>query len=347
MNIERRLSVLSFVLVCGAAVVAQNSSNRSPASFAVPDDVMLRTVDIYSEGTRMAGDVYAAKANAGKKLPTIVMAHGWGGTKANFRPEAAAFAQAGYLVVAFDYRGWGESDSRVILVSKHEPAEHANNRFTAEVQEIREVVEPLDMVIDWLNAINWAVGDPQCDPEHIGLWGSSLSGGLVVSAAEMDPRVKALHSQVPSLDGRWTLANPQERGATQKEATDRAHGELGYPRPRANAVQRLIGAPIRMQFASWFPVEYIDHAPNVAMQFVVAEKEELMDNKDNGILAYQRAKGPKNLVTIPEIAHYGVYMVPSVRQQARNLAIAWFDRYLKTSPAAKSAEAIPSQPASH
>jgi hypothetical protein len=203
------------------------------------------------------------------------------------------------------------------------------------------------MVIDWLNAINWAVGDPQCDPQHIGLWGSSLSGGLVVSAAEMDPRVKALHSQVPSLDGRWTLANPQERGATQKEATDRAHGELGYPPPRANAVQRLIGAPIRMQFAAWFPVEYIDHLPNVAMQFVVAEKEELMDNKDNGILAYQRAKGPKNLVTIPEIAHYGVYMVPSVRQQARDLAIAWFDRYLKTSPAAKSAEAIPSQPASH
>src|SRR5215471_6232033 len=174
MNIERRLSVLSFVLVCGAAVVGQTSSNRSPAPFAVPDDVMLLTVDIYSEGTRMASDVYAAKANAGKKLPTIVMAHGWGGTKANFRPEAVAFAQAGYLVVAFDYRGWGESDSRVILVSKHEPAEHANNRFTAEVQEIREVVEPLDMVIDWLNAINWAVGDTQCDPEHIGLWGSSL-----------------------------------------------------------------------------------------------------------------------------------------------------------------------------
>ena len=334
----RDLPVLLLSLLMCCTALAQTAGSR-PQPFTVPDDVTLRSVDIFSEGTRMAGDVYVAKANAGKKLPTIVMAHGWGGTKAAFRPEAIAFAQAGYLVVAFDYRGWGESDSRVILVAKHAPAEKQNYHFTAEVQEVREVVEPLDMVVDWLNAINWAAGDPQCDPERIGLWGSSLSGGLVVSAAEMDPRVKALHSQVPSLDGRWTLANPQERATTEKEEIQRARGELGYPPPRANSVQRLIGAPIRMQFASWFPVEYIDHAPNVAMQFVVAEKEELMDNKDNGVLAYQRAKGPKNLVTIPEITHYGVYMVPLARQKARDLAIAWFDRYLKGIQPAKTADA--------
>jgi dienelactone hydrolase len=341
MNTLRQFSFIFLLaaLVFPVAAPCQTTSSRPQPAFAIPDDVTLRSVDIFSEGTRMAGDVYVAKTNAGKKLPTIVMAHGWGGTKAAFRPEAIAFAQAGYLVVAFDYRGWGESDSRVILVAKHAPAEKQNYHFTAEVQEVREVVEPLDMVVDWLNAINWAAGDPQCDAEKIGLWGSSLSGGLVVSAAEMDPRVKALHSQVPSLDGRWTLANPQERATTEKEEIQRARGELGYPPPRANTVQRLIGAPIRMQFASWFPVEYIEHAPNVAMQFVVAEKEELMDNKDNGVLAYQRAKGPKNLVTIPEITHYGVYMVPPARQKARDLAIAWFDRYLKRIQPAKTAEA--------
>ena len=332
-------AILLLVLVFGDLTLAQTTNARPATPFPVPDDITLRSVDIYSEGTRMAGDVYAAKANTGKKLPTIVMAHGWGGTKAAFRPEAVAFAQAGYLVVGFDYRGWGESDSRVILVERHAPAQKQNYHFTAEVQEVREVVEPLDMVVDWLNAINWAAGDPQCDAEKIGLWGSSLSGGLVVSAAEMDPRVKALHSQVPSLDGRWTLASPQERATTEKEAIQRARGELGYPPPRANTVQRLIGAPIRMQFAAWFPVDYIDHAPNVAMQFVVAEKEELMDNKDNGVLAYQRAKGPKNLVTIPEITHYGVYMVPPARQKARDLAIAWFDRYLKGVQATKTADA--------
>jgi hypothetical protein len=332
MKTFRQISIALLLLACCCAF-AQTTNTRPAPQFTPPDDILLRNVDIYSEGTRMAGDVYSAKVNAGKKLPTIVMAHGWGGTKAAFRPEAVAFAQAGYLVVAFDYRGWGESDSRVILVDKRAPKEKQNYHFTAEVQEVREVVEPLDMVVDWLNAINWAVGDPQCDLERIGLWGSSLSGGLVVSAAELDSRVKAVHSQVPSLDGRWTLASPEERATTEKEATLRARGELGYPAPRTNAVQRLIGAPVRYQFAAWYPVEYIDRASNVAMQFVVADKEELMDNKNNGILAYQRAKGPKNLVNIPEITHYGVYMVPSARQKARELAIAWFNRYLKsTSP---------------
>lgn len=65
------------------------------------------------------------------------------------------------------------------------------------------------------------------------------------------------------------------------------------------------------------------------MQFVLAGKEELFDNRLNGIKAYERAKGPKNLVTIPEIDHYGIYYVLEARNKARDLAIAWFDRYLK------------------
>lgn len=227
MNKLPRLLLIAVLLI--PAAQAQTAGTRPAQSFPVPDNVDMRAVDIYSEGTRMAGDAFVSKANAGKKLPTIVMAHGWGGNKQALRPEAVAFAQAGYFVVAFDYRGWGESDSRLVLAGKREPAEKQNNHFAAEVQEVREVVEPLDMVIDWLNAINWTVGDPECDIDRIGLWGSSLSGGLVVSAALLDPRVKALHSQVPSLDGRWTLA-PPERATTEKEEIARARGELGYPR---------------------------------------------------------------------------------------------------------------------
>jgi pimeloyl-ACP methyl ester carboxylesterase len=91
-------------------VVAQQPAQP----FAVPSDISFRKATISSEGTRMAAEVFAPAA-AGGKLPTIIMAHGWSGTAAQLRADAVVFAQAGFLVVTFDYRGWGESDSRVIL----------------------------------------------------------------------------------------------------------------------------------------------------------------------------------------------------------------------------------------
>jgi uncharacterized protein len=63
------------------------------------------------------------------------------------------------------------------------------------------------------------------------------------------------------------------------------------------------------------------------MQFVIAEKEELFDNRDHAIKAYQRFTGRKNLVEIPGITHYGIYL--EAHQQAQRLAIEWFDKYLK------------------
>jgi hypothetical protein len=63
------------------------------------------------------------------------------------------------------------------------------------------------------------------------------------------------------------------------------------------------------------------------MLFIVAGDEELFDNRDNGIKAHERARGPKKLVTIPGIRHYGIYN--EARPQAQMLAIAWFDEHLK------------------
>jgi len=63
------------------------------------------------------------------------------------------------------------------------------------------------------------------------------------------------------------------------------------------------------------------------MQFLIAEIEELFDNRDHAIKAYDRVKGPRNLVTIPKITHYGIY--GEAREQAQKLALDWFNKYLK------------------
>ena len=66
------------------------------------------------------------------------------------------------MTIAFDYRGWGASEGRVILtkpIERGKPGEP----FTAEVKEIREVVDPLDQTTDLQNVIHWVHGEKQCD----------------------------------------------------------------------------------------------------------------------------------------------------------------------------------------
>jgi dienelactone hydrolase len=306
-----------------------------PAQYKPPDDIRHRRVDIVSEGVRMSGEVFALQENAAanKKLPCLVMSHGWGGTASLLRPEAVAFARAGYFALAFDYRGWGESDSRVILTGPP-PKEKKDGRFTAEVLEVRGVVDPIDMTTDILNALHWMQAEPWCDTNRIGVWGSSYSGAHVVYVAARDPRVKALVSQVAPMDSRPRTET--DRKLAYEESTKRARGEIGYPPPFAmmdvlapdgSRAGQLRGHPIRSKHLVYSPIEDVERAAQCATLFIVAEKEELFDNRDHALQAYQRAKGPKKLVTVPGITHYGIYR--EAREQAQKLAIAWFDEHLK------------------
>lgn len=308
------------------AAVTSLPARDQPAAYKPPQGVAFRTADIYSEGVRLTAEVFAPAGREGEKLPTILMSHGWGGTAAQLRRDAAEFAQAGYLVVTFDYRGWGASDARVILT---QPAgeNRGKGKFTAEVQEIREVVDPLEQTTDLLNALHWLAGESQCDAERIGLWGSSYSGGHVVYAAARDRRVKATVSQVPALDSRFVMTVPEEREKTLSEATQRARGQLGYPPPGAKVVGNLKGAPIRDKLAQYAPVEDAARATPCALLFILAEKEELFDNREHGLKAFEAAGEPKKLVIVPGIPHYGIYL--QAREQAHKLAQAWFDEHLR------------------
>ena len=320
---RRRTFLVITALLLGLAACPSPGQDKEPG-FRVPDEVTFRTADILSEGTRMAAEVFAPREAKTDRLPTIIMSHGWGGTAAALRPDAIMFARAGYLVVAFDYRGWGKSDSRVILAgSMPEPKD---GKLLAEVKEVRGVVDPIDQTTDIMNAIHWVAGENQCDAERIGLWGSSFSGGHVVYVAARDPRVKAFVSQVGSMDGRWVIDNPQMRTYTYSQGTARARGQIGYPQP-GEKFGTLTGAPIPEKLLGYAPIEDIGRCERVAKLFIIAENEELMDNQRNAILAYERATGVNKLVTLKGIKHYGIYT--EKRGEAQQLALAWFDQHLK------------------
>jgi uncharacterized protein len=342
MRLTKTHIVLCVTLLSSAAAWAQPAPAAQPAArpaFTAPDDITFRRATIISEGTRMAAEVFALKSAGDKKLPTVLMAHGWGGTAAQLRTVALDFARAGYFVVTFDYRGWGESDSRVLLTGPRPAAAGGSRplRYSAEVQEVREVVDPEDMLTDWLNAIHWLHGEPQCDTSRIGIWGSSYSGGHVVAAAARDRRVKALVSQVGSLDSRGIRTIGELGKTAYEDGTKRTRGEIGYPEPRARVVGNLQGGPIREKMLNYAPVDETPKADQCAMLFIIAEKEELFDNRDNGIKAHALAKGPKKLVTLPNITHYGVYL--EARVAATKLAIDWFNEHLAASPKPPAAPA--------
>ncbi len=316
---------LSIAPLIAAISLISAIHSRADDEFKAPDEVNFRTTDIISEGTRMEAEVFSPKDPKNEKLPTIIMSHGWGGVAKALRPDAIEFARAGYLVVTFDYRGWGNSDSRLVVVGKTPKKD--NGKLVAEVKEVREVVDPIDQTTDILNAIHWVQGEELCDPDRIGVWGSSFSGGHVVYVAARDPRVKAFVSQVGSMDGRWAIQNPDLRKETFRQGTDRTRGKLGYPRPGAKW-GNLTGVPILEKLMRYAPIEDIGRCGNCAKLFIIAENEELFDNNDHAILAHKRATGIKKLVTVQGIKHYGIYY--EKRKEAQQLAINWFDQHLKS-----------------
>ena len=158
-----------------AAIQVPSSDDKPPAGVA------FRVVSIISDGVRLHGEVFYPVTEQGRKLPTIISAHGWGGVAAFLRQDAVALAHAGYLVIDFDYRGWGESDSRVVLTGP-EPASKQDNTFTAQVRAQRGHVDPFEQVEDWFNVIDWAQGETMVDTSRIGVRGTSYSGGNAASA---------------------------------------------------------------------------------------------------------------------------------------------------------------------
>ncbi|MGB3117513.1 MAG: CocE/NonD family hydrolase [Verrucomicrobiales bacterium] len=82
---------------------------------ALPASVARRQVTIWSDGTKMAGDLYSPVGlEPEAKLPAIVFISGTGGTKKGSPARMAPlFVEKGYLFLTFDYRGWGESESKL------------------------------------------------------------------------------------------------------------------------------------------------------------------------------------------------------------------------------------------
>ena len=136
-------------------------------------------LDFFSTGTRCSAWHYPSQLEQ-QSSPCIVMAHGLGGTReCGLAPYAERFAAEGFHVLVFDYRHFGDSDGQP--------------------RQLLKVPYQLD---DWRAAIDFARQLKGVNPEQIILWGTSFSGGHVLSIAAEDKRLLAVSAQGPMVDGR-------------------------------------------------------------------------------------------------------------------------------------------------
>lgn len=140
---------------------------------------MRRDVEFRAEdGTMLRGWHYLPD-RLQTKAPTIVMAHGFSATKEFYLDEfAEAFASAGLASLVFDNRNFGASEGK-----------------------LRQEIDPWQQVSDYRDAITFTEALEHTDPERMGIWGSSYSGGHVLVLGAIDRRVKCIVSQVSLISG--------------------------------------------------------------------------------------------------------------------------------------------------
>jgi dienelactone hydrolase len=169
-------------------------------------DVQRESITIWSQGVRLAGDIYKpGNLKATETLPGILMVPGWGGSKKNLEKNYAPhFAEKGFVVLAFDFKSWGESDGPLVALEALPETEEAAE-VTLKATHIREFVNPLSMSEDVRAALNYLGAEPWVMPENLGIWGTSMGGGLALAMAASDDRIKALVSQMGPVNYKYNL----------------------------------------------------------------------------------------------------------------------------------------------
>ena len=284
-----------------------------------------RTQTLFSEGTRISADLFlpdTPKPEAG--YPAILLCHGWGGLKHQLVYTAAAFARAGFAAMTFDYRGWGESDGRVIAMNDAEPL-LTGGETTLKVRVLREIADPIDQTADAVNCLFALAADPEIDRTRLGVWGTSFGGGHAVFLAGQYAShglIKAVFAQV----GGFGLMHPYREHA-QGRVVDKVRGQLDPSVPQGiDQVPGLMGTPDSARMLMHEPLRAARDV-RVPTMIVDAEHEELMKPAEHGRAAYEiiRHDAVSEYVVLP-CAHYGIYY--EFFEQATDMAVNWFTKYL-------------------
>jgi len=290
-----------------------------------------RTVSFYSEGTRLSGDLFLPDGLApNEQRAGIVLCHGYTGVRNLYLPDTAkALTDAGYVVLTFDYKGWGDSDGPKSRLS------------------------PYGRVLDSQAALTFLGAQDMVDADRLGIYGTSYGGATVVWTAAVDPRVKAIVSVVGVGHGhRWMrsvrrpdefadLLARSEADRIRRVMTGRSEfadrGDVLLP-DRQSAELAAAARRGNPGAVGEIPLEYIDDtlgfhpewivdkiSPRPVL-FITSDDDRLVPPDESEAL-YAKAGEPKKLIVLKGWGHYEVYTGDAFRQVIAP-TLAWYQQYL-------------------
>jgi fermentation-respiration switch protein FrsA (DUF1100 family) len=220
-------------------------------TFHVSDNVILYSVTFKNQyNMNVTGHLFIPKnVDTGKKNAALIVGHPMGAVKEQAADVyASTMADRGFIALAIDLSFWGESEG-----------------------EPRQVVAP-DIYAEGFSAALDFLGTRQfVDRNRIGVIGVCASGSFVISAAKIDPRMKAIatvsmydmgaanrnglnHSQ--TLEQRKKIIVE----AAEQRYTEFAGGETKYT---SGTVQKLDSStsPIQREFYDYYRTPRGEYTP--------------------------------------------------------------------------------------
>ena len=268
------------------------------------------------------------------RLPAITMAHGYAGTKYHgIEPMAEAFAEAGFVVLLHDHRGFGDSGG-----------------------EPRHDINPWQQITDWRRAISYLQERPEVDENRIGLWGTSYAGGHAIVLGATDRRLKAVVAQVPTVDGYASGLRRVAPEAVAELDARFAADERAQLRGEPPAMQMIVSADagkgasykapdavsfylrpvpkgvwenkVTVRSTRWArmyaPGDFVERVSPTPLLMLVADHDHIAVT-DLALKAYERALEPKRLVMIKG-GHFDPYL--GEFETASRAASDWFKTHL-------------------
>ncbi len=241
-----RKSIRKIAVAVGASLMAGTAfAGGKPAdadNFYKSGKVTMREVSFNNQyRMKIAGNLFVPKDRAGAaKLPAIIVGHPMGAVKeqsANL--YAAKMAERGFVTLSIDLTFWGGSEGQ------------PRNAVSPDLY-----AESFSAAADYLRSL------PFVEKDRIGVIGICGSGSFAISAAKIDPRLKAV-ATVSMYDmgaaNRHALGNsltPEQRRKILEEAALQRDAEFsgGTVKYTGGTVHEITGksSPIEREFYEYY-----------------------------------------------------------------------------------------------